>query len=120
MLTGLWKFLRRLSWFVFGVLLVFFSINNRQEITISLEPLGYLPSVPVYWLLFLGIFIGLAAASVVTGWLRLQGFAERRKAQRRSQYLEGQVSALSEDAHKHRAQQAHETASEQEALAETK
>lgn len=116
MLTSFWKFLRRAAWFVFGVLLIMFAINNRQPVVLSLEPIGFTPPIPAYLILFLGIFIGLAAAAGVTGWLRLQGFARRRKAERRTSYLEGQVSALAEDAHQHRAAKAHDAASEKAEL----
>lgn len=115
-MAQLLNIVRRLLWAALALLLIFFSINNRQEITISLEPLGFLPPLPAYALLFAGIFIGLIAAAGVTGWLRLQGFAARRKAERRSQYLEGQVSALSEDAHKQRARESHDAASDALAL----
>ena len=116
MMTSTWKFLRTICWLAFALLLVFFSVNNRQGITLSFEPFGYLQDIPAYWLLFLGIFLGLATAGAVTGWLRLQGFAEKRKAERRARYLEGQVSALSEDAHKQRAREAHDAASDTSAL----
>lgn len=116
-MTGLWKFLRRLAWALLALVLIVFSVNNRQPITVSLEPIGFLPPMPAYVLVFVGIFIGLIAAAAVTGWLRLQGFAARRKAERRTQYLEGQVSALSEDAHKQRARDAHEAASDTGAIA---
>lgn len=112
MLSSLWIFCRRLLWVAFAVLLIFFAVNNRQNVVISLEPFGYLAPVPAFWLIFIGIFIGLIAAAAVTGWLRLQGFTKRRKAERRADYLEGQVSALAEDAHLHRAEKAHNAASE--------
>lgn len=112
MLNGFWNFVRRALWFLLAVFLVLFAVNNRQPVVISLEPIGFLPAMPAYVLLFAGIFIGLGAAGAVTGWLRLQGFAKRRKAERRASYLEDQVSALSEDAHKHRASEAHAAASE--------
>ncbi len=116
MLTSFWKFARRVCWIVFGLLLVWFAVSNRQPIILSLEPLGFLPAIPAYLLLFVGIFVGLFAAAGVTGWLRLKGFAKRRKAERRTDYLEGQVSALAEDAHQHRANKAHDAATEQAVL----
>lgn len=116
MLPSLWIFLKRVLWVLFAVLLIFFAVNNRQDIVISLEPFGYLAPMPAFWLLFAGIFIGLAAAASVTGWLRLQGFAKRRKAERRASYLEEQVSALAEDAHQHRADKAHTAASDSAAV----
>lgn len=112
MLKSFWTICRRLLWLVFALVLILFAINNRQPITLSVEPLGFLPAMPAYLLLFFGIFIGVIAAAGVTGWLRLQGFAKRRKAERRTDYLEGQVSALAEDAHQHRATKAHSAASD--------
>lgn len=117
MLINVWKFFRRLAWFAFAVLIVVFSIFNRGGVDLSLGPIGSIAGFPVYLVFFLGIFVGLVTAATVSGWLRLQGFAERRKAERRSRYLEGQVSALSEDAHKQRARRAHETASDTKAVA---
>lgn len=112
MLKSFWIICRRLLWLVFALILILFAINNRQPIVLSVEPLGFMPPMPAYLLLFLGIFIGVVAAAGVTGWLRLQGFAKRRKAERRTDYLEGQVSALAEDAHQHRAAKAHTAASD--------
>lgn len=112
MAQSLGSLIRRVFWFALALLLILFSISNRQHVVLSLEPFGALMApVPVYLVLFLGIFIGLVIAGGVTGWLRLKGFARRRKAERRADYLEGQVSSLSEDVHKAKATRAHETVS---------
>ncbi|WP_262692597.1 hypothetical protein [Kordiimonas aestuarii] len=111
MAQSLGSLIRRIFWFALAVLLILFAISNRQNVVLSLEPFGALMApVPVYGVLFLGIFIGLLIAGSVTGWLRLKGFARRRKAERRAGQLEVQVSALSEDVHKAHAKDAHETA----------
>ena len=103
--------IRRIFWFVLALLLILFAVSNRQNVVLSLEPFGALGEpVPVFLVLFLGIFIGLLIAGGVTGWLRLKGFARRRKAERRAGHLEDQVSALAEDVHKAHAVSAHETA----------
>jgi H+/Cl- antiporter ClcA len=107
MFVSLWNVTRRVLWAVFALALIAFAIENRQLVTVSLGPLGQLSNIPVFLLLFLGIFIGLIAAGAVTGWLRLKGFTERRKAVRRANALEEQMSAMAEDAHQHRAGQAH-------------
>ena len=104
--------IRRLFWILLALALVFFSVNNRAPVTLSFAPFGFSADVPAFLLIFIGIFIGLILAAGVTGWLRLKGFARRRKAERRASSLEDQVSALSEDAHKVRAEGAHESASE--------
>ncbi|MFC4349208.1 lipopolysaccharide assembly protein LapA domain-containing protein [Kordiimonas lipolytica] len=110
MAQSLGSLIRRIFWFALALLLILFSVSNRQHVVLALEPFGALSvSVPLYLVLFLGIFVGLLIAGGVTGWLRLKGFARRRKAERRAGYLEDQVSALSEDVHKAHARSAHET-----------
>lgn len=104
--------IRRIVWLVLGIALIIFAINNRQITEISLAPLPYALPVPVWTVLFAGIFIGLVIAALVTGWLRLKGFTERRKAERRADYLDSQVTAMAEDTHKLKAEKAHKEASE--------
>lgn len=112
MLITVWTFLRRILWGALALFLILFAINNRESVVLSFEPIGYIGPMPLFVLLFVGIFIGLLAAAGVTGWLRLQGFTRRRKAERRADQLEEQVTALSEDAHQHRANKAHAAASD--------
>ncbi|WP_262693303.1 hypothetical protein [Kordiimonas aquimaris] len=112
MFTTLWIFVRRLLWGVLALFLILFAVNNRESVVLSLEPLGFVGPMPLFVLLFIGVFIGLISAAGVTGWLRLQGFARRRKAERRADHLEEQVTALSEDAHQHRANKAHAAATD--------
>lgn len=102
--------IRRFFWIALALFLVFFSVNNRGPVVLNFEPFDFAFPVPAFLLVFFGIFIGLSLAAGVTGWLRLKGFARRRQAERRASYLEDQVSALSEDAHKVKAGQAHEAA----------
>ena len=104
--------IRRLLWISIGVALVVFAVNNRVITEISLSPLPFSLSLPLWGLLFAGIFIGLIIAATVTGWIRLQGFTQRRKAERRAVYLDKQVTALAEDAHQGRAAKAHNAASD--------
>ncbi|NVJ98842.1 MAG: DUF1049 domain-containing protein [Alphaproteobacteria bacterium] len=110
MAQSLASLIRRLFWIALAILLVFFSVNNRMPVQISFTPFELEMAIPAFLLVFVGIFVGLLLAGGVTGWLRLQGFARRRKAERRASYLEDQVSALSEDAHETRARKAHDTA----------
>ncbi|WP_417452002.1 hypothetical protein [Kordiimonas sp.] len=110
MAQSLGSLIRRIFWVALAVLLILFAISNRQPVVLSLEPFGALMApVPVYLVLFLGIFVGLLIAGGVTGWIRLKGFARRRKAERRAGHLEDQVSVLSEDVHKAHAKSSHET-----------
>jgi|GEM_PF-1716273 len=110
MAQSLASLIRRLFWILLALFLIYFSVNNRLPVALSFSPFDFTFSVPAFLLVFAGIFIGLMLAAGVTGWLRLKGFARRRQAERRASYLEDQVSALSEDAHKAKAGDAHRTA----------
>lgn len=108
MIAGPLKFLRYLFWFLLGLLLILFSVNNRHDAEISLTPLlSDIPAIPVYFILFLGIFIGILITGLSLNWLRLKGFTKRRQAERAATNLESQVSSLSEDLHKNKAALAH-------------
>lgn len=104
--------IRRLMWLIIGVGLVIFAVNNRQVTEISFNPLPYAVPIPIWGVLFAGIFIGLIVSAFVTGWLRLQGFTKRRQAERRADYLDSQMAAMAEDTHKLKAEKAHKDASE--------
>lgn len=120
MLATIWTLLRRILWGALALFLILFAINNRESVVLSLEPLGFIGPMPLFVLLFIGIFIGLLAAAGVTGWLRLQGFARRRKAERRADHLEEQVTALSEDVYHHKANKAHAAATDSPQLSAKK
>ncbi|MFC4346878.1 hypothetical protein ACFO5Q_03360 [Kordiimonas lipolytica] len=110
MAQSLASLIRRLFWILLALFLILFSVNNRGPVQLSFEPFEFNFPVPAFLLVFAGIFIGLMLAAGVTGWLRLKGFARRRQAERRASFLEDQVSALSEDAHKAKAGEAHKAA----------
>ncbi len=104
------RLIRRLFWLLMGFVLVFFAVNNRSVVDLSFAPFFGSFAVPIYLILFAGIFIGLAVAAFVTSWLRLEGFTKRRKAERRADYLGDQMSAMAEDAYVTQAARARETA----------
>jgi len=110
--------IRRLIWILIGLFLVFFSVNNRSDVILSFEPMAGSYAVPIWWVLFAGIFIGIGVTAMVASWLRLKGFALRRKAERRVDYLGQQMAAMAEDAHEGRAHKAHSAASDDGVSAE--
>lgn len=107
------RLIRRLIWILIGLFLVIFAINNRADVELSFAPLSGSYLIPVWWILFAGIFIGFAVTASVASWLRLEGFARRRKAERRANYLNDQMAAMAEDAHEGRANRAHKAATEE-------
>jgi len=112
MAKSLSQLIRRLIWILIGLALIFFAVNNRSQVELSFEPLAGNYLIPVWWVLFAGIFIGLMVAAAVTSWLRLEGFTKRRKAERRADYLNNQMAAMAEDAHEGKAHRAHSAASD--------
>jgi len=103
--------IRRIIWILVALTLILFAVSNRHIVEISLLPFQYAVTIPVWGVLFLGIFIGLLISAFVTGWFRLKSFTKRRKAERRVDELDAQVNALAEDTHKLKAAKAHEEAS---------
>ncbi len=101
------KLLGILFWIVTALFLVVFSVSNRTIIDLSFEPFEFVLPIPTYQILFFGIFIGILITGTSLSWLRLQGFARRRKAERQATNLEAQVSSLSEDLHQKQADEAH-------------
>ncbi|UTW55283.1 hypothetical protein [Kordiimonas sp. SCSIO 12610] len=113
MIADIVKFFRFLFWLSLAVILVIFSVNNRHDADLSFDPLfSNLPPIPVYMVLFAGIFIGITITGLSLNWLRLKGFTKRRQAERAASTLEDQVSTLSEDLHNSKAKLAHENTGE--------
>ena len=111
MINGLKSLLLNLFWALTTVGLLFFSVNNRQAVDLSFAPFDFVLPVPVFLVLFLGIFIGLCVAGSMSTYQRLQSFTKRRKAERHAAEMEKQVESLAEDAYKARTtdRQAHTT-----------
>jgi len=112
MVKSLSQLIRRAAWILLGLALIFFAVKNRGGVPVSFEPIAGVQNIPIWIILFAGIFIGLAVSAAVTSWLRLEGFAKRRKAERRADYLDSQMALMAEDAHKGRAAHAHAAATE--------
>lgn len=114
MAQSLFRLIRRILWVLLGVALIFFAVKNRHTVEISFDPFLGSFHVKLWIVLFAGIFIGLMVSAAVTGWLRLESFAKRRKAERRADYLGEQMAAMAEDAHTGRALKAHTAAGDTE------
>ena len=107
------KLLRGIFWFLIAISLIFFSVNNRHDAGLKLDPFfTEVPPIPVYIILFIGIFVGIVVTGMSLSWLRLKGFTKHRKVERVASHLEEQVTTLSEDLHKNKAEQAHSNKSE--------
>ena len=91
------KFISRLFTFFFALLILILSVLNREQIDLVWSIQGDTISLPLYWVLFIGIFLGLFAAIWGTGWTRLKDITSRRQTDRRVIELEDEVAALEQE-----------------------
>ena len=77
--------------------LIVFSVVNRQVVDVDFFPLPYQVTLPLFVVLFAGIFIGLAAAGLATLLGRMRRAARTRSAEKRAASLERQMRGLEQD-----------------------
>ena len=77
--------------------LIVFSVVNRQAVDVDFFPLPYQVTLPLFVVLFAGIFIGLAAAGLATLLGRMRRAARTRSAEKRAASLERQMRGLEQD-----------------------
>ncbi len=79
---------------IFTIFCVIVGISNRTIISFSLHPLPLAWDMPLYYLLFAGIFIGLAAGSMVVIGKSIRHAAGTRKQQKKIRDLERRIQEL--------------------------
>ena len=103
--------IKTILWLGLAAVLIWFSANNIEPVALSFYPLTLSLSVPPWFILFTGIFIGLAAAGLATSWTRLKGFVARRRLARERRRLSDEVANLSEEVHETAAEKARQQVS---------
>lgn len=92
------KHLRTLPFWLLVLVLVVFSVSNRGAVTISIFPLPYEVTVPIYLVFFGGLFMGFLLAGFVALWRSAMVGAERRRARRERSELARKVDSLEDEA----------------------
>ena len=94
--------MRRILYWLFlpplGALLVLFAVVNREAVTVSLDPLPFAYSLPLFAVVLLATFVGLLVGYVVA---TISGFARRRELRQLRRQLamtESELHALRADA----------------------
>jgi len=100
------RHLKRILTIIFALVIITLSVFNRQAVGLVWSMSGDSITVPLYLVLFLGIFVGLITVVLTTSWKRLKNFTSKRQADRRVEALEQQVADLSEELGQHRGQAA--------------
>ena len=88
------SFLRSLPFIIITLIFVAFIVANRQGVMVSFAPLPYSGELPLYIVLFAGIFIGFLFAGWVGVIKRFQGAVERHGLKKESGRLKQQVESL--------------------------
>ncbi len=78
---------------LFTAFCVIVAIANRTPVTFSLHPLPFAWELPIYLLLFLGIFIGLGAGAMVVIWKSFHHARHNRRQARKIRDLEEALAA---------------------------
>ena len=91
------RHLKRILTIIFALVIITLSLFNRQAVELVWSMSGDSVSVPLYLVLFLGIFVGLLTVILTTSWQRLKNFTAKRQADRRVEALEQQVVNMSEE-----------------------
>ncbi len=82
------------AFFLFTAFCVIVAVSNRNIVSVSLHPLPFQWEMPVYLLLFAGIFIGLGAGALVVMGKSLKQAQHNHGQNKKIRELEKQVKDL--------------------------
>ncbi len=82
------------AFIIFTALCIIVAVSNRNIISFSLHPLPFQWDMPVYLLLFAGIFIGLGAGAMVMMAKSIKQSHHNRQQTKKIQTLENKISDL--------------------------
>lgn len=84
------------AFIIFTAFCVIVAVSNRTIVSFSLHPLPFVWDMPLYLLLFAGIFIGLGAGAMVVVGKSLKQSHNNRKQTKKIRDLENQIKDLGE------------------------
>ncbi len=84
------------AFILFTAFCVIVAVSNRSIVSFSLHPLPFQWDMPLYILLFAGIFIGLGAGALVVMGKSIKQSRHNRGQSKKIQALESQVNDLGE------------------------
>ena len=89
------KFFKSLPLLILSLVLIIFAVANRQSVNLSLWPFpAEIPDVPLFFVFFGGIFVGMALAGLITAYRGVRHFSEMRNAKKETSRLATEVDDL--------------------------
>lgn len=88
------RFIYLIAFVLFTAFCIIFGVSNRDMVPFSLHPLPFSGELPLYLLLFIGIFIGLGAGSLVVMAKSMKQIQQNRKQTKKIRELEQKVQDL--------------------------
>ena len=83
------------AFIIFTAFCTIVAVSNRTAVSVSLHPLPFAWDMPLYLVLFFGIFIGLGAGAIVVVGKSFIHAQTKRKQSKQIRDLEKQVTELS-------------------------
>lgn len=82
------------AFLIFTAFCIIVAVSNRAVVSFSLDPLPFSSDLPLYWLLFMGIFIGLGAGALVVIGKSIKQAQQYHKQAKKIRALENQIAEL--------------------------
>lgn len=76
------------------IILLLFSVSNTVQVPVGLFPFPDRVAMPLFVILFAGIFLGIALSALITGGDRLRRGWRLRRAQKRLAATQAELAAL--------------------------
>ena len=81
-------------YFIITVIFIWLAVANRGQISISLSPLDYAIDLPLFFVMMIGLFLGVLALGPVQAWKRWRLAQALRKSEKKRAVLEAEIASL--------------------------
>lgn len=81
-------------YFALSVVFIWLAVANRDQVSINLTPLEYAVDLPLFFVMIIGLFLGVLALGPVQAWRRWRLIRALKKSEKRNETLEAELSSL--------------------------
>jgi len=87
------RFITYVAFITFTLLCIIIAVSNNSLVNFSLEPLPINIVIPIFWLVFIGIFIGLLGGWFVSIYSSISHAKRRRLTDKKIKELEKKIKS---------------------------